>query len=219
MKHIEKITSCCINNYKKNKKKITILPETKSSLAPENRLKAPKRKWIFEQPSIFRCKLAVSFRKGNIHHLETCLRHVFQHSSIRTLGFLLQLPCQAWRISAALRTSGSRVRLCPPQHTTPFRDLLLYEGSNPPTYVWLKILPCLSHFLDVVVKKFSAMYLSMSFLPTKSQQPKTHWWTRKLQGPTQQMKKKWKNQSEQTTRNNPDNDQSAVSCFGTIFLS
>ena len=55
----------------------------------------------------------------------------FQHSSIRTLGFLLQLPCQAWRISAALRTSGSRVRLCPPQHTTPFRDLLQYEGSNP----------------------------------------------------------------------------------------
>lgn len=66
------------------------------------------------------------------------------------------------------------------------------------------------------LSKISAMYLSMSFLPTKSQQPKTHWWTRKLQGPTQQMKKKWKNQREQTTRNNPDKDQSAVSCFGTI---
>ena len=142
----------------------------------------------------------------------------FQHSSIRTLGFLLQLPCQAWRISAALRTSGSRVRLCPPQHTTPFRDLLQYEGSNPPTYVWLKILPCLSHFLDVVVKKIQpCIFQGASF--QQNQQPKTHWWTRKLQGPTQQMKKKWKNQREQTTRNNPDKDQSAVSCFSTIFLS
>ena len=40
------------------------LPQTNSQFAPENRPFAPKGKDHLNQPSIFRCKLAVSFREG-----------------------------------------------------------------------------------------------------------------------------------------------------------
>ena len=41
-------------------------PQTNSKFAPENMPKLSRKETILFQPSIFRCKLAVSFREGKI---------------------------------------------------------------------------------------------------------------------------------------------------------
>ena len=89
-------------------------------------------------------------------------------------------------------------------------DLLLYEGIATPTSAC-----CLK---NSPFQPFFGMCLSIFFAVScfTHQQPKIHDETQSCRG-CQQIFKKWKNQREQTTRNNADKNQSAVSCCGSTF--